>query len=224
LGRTSGESVSPLFFFLDRQCVNERTNFRIVLTGPLGSGKTTLGLALSKRLGLPLLPEDMTSIVSFMGRMSMLRQHGAPPQEFMRLNKAWMKAHIDWVLARKRQYAKLEGFVADRWEADILSFWLVIFGQYYPDVQTKLIFDQMIETSKKIDLVVRLPMASFDFESQNDDGLMRRAQLTIQLLYDSSRDGLMGRCANLKIFDIPEGNIDVEERCNLIIKNLPTST
>lgn len=196
--------------------------FRIILTGPVGSGKTTLGLALSKELGLPLLPEDMKHIASFMGEMSMLRQQGAPSRVLTRLNKAWMKAHIDWVLDRKRQYARLEGFVADRWEADILSFWLVIFGQYYPDEQTKLIFDQMIETSKTIDLVVRLPPASFEYEAQNDDGLMRRSQLTVQLLYDSCRDGLMGHCKDLRIFDIPPGDIGIEERCHLVVEHLKT--
>lgn len=193
---------------------------RIAISGPVGSGKTTLATALSERLSLPVIPEDMTQIVGFTSRIAQARTHNAPPQVIGAMHKDWMKAHVDWVKRRKTQANLHNAFISDRWEADILSFWLVMFGQFYPDKDTKFILDQMVEAATHLTVLIRLPPAPFFFGKVNDAGLMRRSQLTIQLLYDSLRDGLLRHCPTLRIIDLPASLTTIEGRCDFVVAQL----
>jgi len=196
---------------------------RIAISGPVGSGKTTLASALSERLGLPVIPEDMTQMVGFTSRIAHARTHNAPPQVIAALHKDWMKSHIDWVKRRKSQAKQHPGFISDRWEADILSFWLVMFGQFYPDKDTKFILDHMVEASTQLSVLIRLPPAPFVFAKANDMGLMRRSQLTIELLYDSLRDGLLRHCPTLRVVDVPASLTMLDARCEFVMAQITTA-
>lgn len=87
---------------------------RIVISGPVGAGKTTLAHALAERLGIPVIAENRAVLL---GHLRAWRQLRADPQRQDERGPALQRlfeTFFHWAEERDRLYRAHEAFVADR--------------------------------------------------------------------------------------------------------------
>lgn len=84
---------------------------RIALSGSAGTGKTTLALALSRALGLPLMPEETRARL----------EEGEPPLHHLAPEEGLAVLEGLWA-ARLDQEARLGAFVADNGPLDFAAY------------------------------------------------------------------------------------------------------
>jgi hypothetical protein len=173
--------------------------YRIVVSGPVGSGKSTLVAALAERLGLRPIEEKMAPL--YRTRAALIQSSKppvAPVAEQVALRDAWLQSFFDWCADRAGEYraASETGFVADRWEMDLLGNWLRIFSAHRPAPQDLLdrkgreLMALATERAHHIDLAILLPVAD-GFEKSNEAGLVRAADFASQVLSYQTSLGLM---------------------------------
>jgi hypothetical protein len=197
------------------------STLRIAISGPAGAGKTTLANALGEALSLPVLPENLETIYA---RRSAFLKSQAPPaasesQQWAAV-WAWMDSHFEWCEAHAARVANLPGFVADRWEMDIMSNWVRVFSAHDANEKTRRLHQLWQERAKTYDLVVVLPVSGFEVELRNDTGMKRRLNMTVQLLAHTVVAGLATLIQpSEKVLHIPQ-DTSVAERSELVIARL----
>lgn len=198
-------------------------NYRIAISGPAGAGKTTLANALGEALSLPVLPENLETI--YARRRAFLDSQAppaAPESRQWAAVWAWMDSHFEWCEAHAGRTADLPGFVADRWEMDIMSNWIRVFSAHDANDKTRRLHHIWQERAKFYDLVVVLPVSSFEIEPRNDAGMKRRLNMTVQLMAHAVVAGLATLIQPAeKVLHIPQ-DTSVAERIDLVIARLRT--
>lgn len=193
---------------------------RLALSGPVGAGKSTLAQALAARLGVRLIPEGFAAVqAAIVGRSRLLRNPQATDQHLQAAHREAMAACLAWLQGRERVYAESGGFVADRWEVDLLDTWLKLFAGLSPDAQTRAILARMREVARGLDLVVLLPPPAFDVERFNDEGLPRRPGFSLKLQAYAMTSGLLRQCQGLRVLALPEGQ-PVAARVDAVLRAL----
>jgi hypothetical protein len=176
--------------------------------------------ALAERLGLRLIPEGLAEVhAAVVQRARLLRDPQATDQQVQVGHHEAMAACLDWLQRRERVYAESEGFVADRWEADLLDTWLKLFAGLSPDAQTRAILARMREVARGLDLVVLLPPPAFDVERFNDEGLPRRPGFSLKLQAYAMTSGLLRQCPGLRVLALPSGQ-PVTARVDAVLRAL----
>ena len=194
--------------------------WRIALSGPVGAGKSTLAQALSQRLALPLIPEGFAGVHAEVIRRARLRREpGVSEASLQAADRAAMGAFIEWMRGRERAYAERDGFVADRWEVDLLDAWLKLFAHLSPDSQTTAILRRMRVVAGRLDLVVLLPPPAFEVERFNDAGLPRKPGFSLKLQAYAMTSGLLRQCENLQVVALPSGQT-VAARVEAVVRAL----
>lgn len=166
------------------------TSYKIALTGPAGSGKTTLAGALGKALSLPVLPEGVEDIYRKRAAFVYTQKTGAPAARQWEAVWASMDSHFEWCQVQAQRTADLPGFVADRWEMDIMSNWIRCFPKHDVDDRTKRLHDIWRARAGAYDLIVVLPIGDFPAGETNDLGMRRRMNMAVQLMAFSIDAGL----------------------------------
>lgn len=195
-------------------------NLRIALSGPVGSGKTTLGQALAGRLGLPFIPEDYRNIYStHAASRKILRDPLAPGARKKEATRALMETFSCWLAEREKLYGKYPGFVADRWEADTLDTWLKFFANTADcDEQTRQLWSRLQAVGESLSFAVLLPPAPVPVETRNEDGLRRKQSFTLTLQAWIMTGGVIRRCRNLPVLELPAERQTVEERVESVLR------
>jgi predicted ATPase len=204
-------------------------NLRIVVSGSSGSGKSTLVNALARKFGVPALKEEMKDIyVAADVHRKLKKDKNAAEADVERAATDWMKCFPAWAEQRKKMYADNDGFVADRWEADLLSVWLRNFSSRPVDKTTIRLRQDMLAKAKTFSYAIVLPLHRPAREERNEDGLRRNPSFSARFLANVLTVGLIRQCRDLPIIFVPNRQLSVEERVeyveNVIRKHLDRSS
>ncbi|NTU58002.1 MAG: AAA family ATPase [Chlorobiaceae bacterium] len=192
---------------------------RIVVSGPVGAGKTTLVRALAERLQVPVVPENMRQIYALLHDYTTIKSsYLSSQEETQRALDHLMEAFFKWADERERIYAGNTGFVADRWEADLLDLWLKLFAEVRCDARTQKLYSMMIDRSRSMSFAITLPPSNFSVESMNEDGLPRKRSFNLTLLSHVVTGGLIRLCPALKVINVNNTTLSVEERLDQIYR------
>lgn len=198
------------------------STYRIAISGPAGAGKTTLANALGEALSLPVLPENLERIYQRRADFGQSQKSGAPEAQQWAAVWAWMDSHFEWCEAHAARIAGLPGFIADRWEMDIMAHWIRVFPAHDANEKTLRLNQLWQERATSYDLVVVLPVGSFEVELRNDAGMRRQLNMTVQLLAHTVVAGLATFIQPAeKVLHIPH-DTSVAERAELVHSRLRT--
>lgn len=197
------------------------STLKLAISGPTGSGKTTLAKALADKLGLPVLPEDMADTIQKEQVFRQLKKTGTTEKLVLdQALAAWAQSHVDWFKRRANKYAETPGFVADRWEADLLDTWLIKLGSQVNEKYTEALYNSMRNQSRRMDFVIMLPFQPAMGGERNDEGHKRAGGFAARLTKTVMTRGLIQQCPGLKVIDLPVFNWSVEERAEQVLKVL----
>jgi broad specificity phosphatase PhoE/nicotinamide riboside kinase len=181
---------------------------RIALCGSAGTGKTTLGRALSERLGVPYIPEGMRSRL----------EAGLDVQ---RLGFDGLKALVRelWAEQRRREsdaLAEHGGFVADRSPVDYAAFWLTYRFTTDRD-STTAFFKETLGAVTEYDRIFCLPWGALPLEA---DGV-RNSNRWVQRSFQALVEGLLHREVPPDRFAmVPSGQIVLDARVAWVLDQL----
>lgn len=201
-------------------------NLRIAVSGFVGTGKTTLCATLGSRLGLTCLVEDMKGIAD--ASAAYTRALATTDYQTARAaKKDLIRAFVEWARARADAYARHNRLIADRWEADLLTWWMMCFAFRSGGVDeiTKRLIIDLQKKSRLFDYLVLMPLAKPFGEtgSRNDDGLLRKYDLTTHILDFSTTFGIIHNFAKSNIIKVPVSLNSVQERADYIMAAIADS-
>lgn len=198
-----------------------KDTFRIAVTGFVGVGKTSLCEVLRRELGLDLIGEDMGSITDAgMNYMKLLG--GADRRAMLSAKGELVEAFIAWARDREDAYLRHPRAIADRWEADLLGWWLMSFAGRFSSVDstTAKLIEDMQRKARLFDYVVLMPVRTpFGARgSRNDDGLHRNSDLTTHIFDHSITYGLIHSFTKSRVINIPVHLESTAERAEVVMR------
>ena len=194
---------------------------KIAISGPNATGKTTLANAISERYRIPVIDEGVSQIFNFQAVFEKLRYERAPINELVQAKRTWINSFSRWVENRSREYEKHPGFVADRWEADLLDFWLVLMrNERNVDQLTTRFVKNLQARAKALDLVIVMPFVVPFTHEKNDAAMTRATTLANRLLNTMVTNGIMQGIPETRVLRIPPAVISLDERLALVDKSL----
>lgn len=194
---------------------------RLAISGFPGTGKTTLAHALGKRLNITVIKEKMSDI-AVAQRNFMLARGLKDAADMEKLQSQLFESFLGWDKERKIKYAAHDGFVADRWQADLLELWLLRCSQIgiSADSISSSLLKSFQDTAKIFDLVIVTPMAKPFAVQDNEQGISRNISMTAHVLSMALVMGLMQNFAQVRLYNLPNENLSVDERVDAVMKVL----
>jgi nicotinamide riboside kinase len=170
---------------------------RVALSGSAGTGKTTLGMHLAERLGLPFIEEGMRARV----------REGLDPSS---LTHAQYEDLIEQMFEEQREQERraVDGFVADRSSIDFAAFWLH-YARLADRDRTERVVERCVQAGAAYDAVLLLPWGSLPLA---DDGV-RSTDRWLQFRFQAIVEGLHERFTPAdRLFRAPADLLDPERR------------
>lgn len=194
---------------------------RIAVSGFPGTGKTTLAHALGERLEIPVIQEEMSAI-AISQRNFAFADGRRDIAEKDALRKRMFDSFVEWERSRTKKYINNKAFVADRWQADLLELWLLRCSQsrFAEDSITSHLLKRFQESAKIFDLVIVTPMIKPFALQDNEQEISRNISLTAHVLSMALIMGLMQNFADVPLYNLPNEDLSVQERVEMILKVL----
>ena len=192
---------------------------RIAVSGLPGTGKSTLAAALGAHYGVPILAENMLTLANA-ARDFDLATEGRDDAEIQRRGAAMANAFLDWQRDRQTALSTTSGFIADRWDVDLLDWWLVMFAQGNRDVDaiTRQLIEGFVASSEGLTLAVVTPIVPPFATGTNDEGNGRLVNLTKHVTTNSLMVGLCRRFTSVPVFELPPVPMTVDERVRAVVE------
>ncbi|MBR7798676.1 AAA family ATPase [Undibacterium fentianense] len=193
---------------------------RIVISGPVGSGKTSLTTAIARHFEIPHIEENLKKIYQAKIQCKKILRETNDPIIQKRAYDQWMGAYVDWFKNRTNLYNQHAAFVADRWEADILGLWLRLFSGETCEGITKQMLSDMRNKANTFDAAIILPMIDLDSPLKNEDGLTRRKDFNSLFSSHLMTGALVRQCQGLRRIYIPNNPMSIDERLEFVMREL----
>jgi predicted ATPase len=148
---------------------------RIAITGAVGVGKTTLALALSKKMGVPLIQENFREVVQAFNPDKSSKSNNLSQDILL---KNCRQACMRWLQDRLQLQEKMPSFVQDRCAIDILQRWLLfnLSGQNNADISRFIKHCQ--DSLACLDWIIIPPFNLYQGQ-ENEDRLLRNSSLSV---------------------------------------------
>jgi deoxyadenosine/deoxycytidine kinase len=198
-------------------------NMRLAITGPVGSGKTSLANTLAQKLHLAKIPENWAMIPEAKKSFIHANKSDQADDEGTKINsiKVWAESYFEWVRMRDKAIAETSGgYILDRWEVDALANWLVTVGPRVDEKYTKILFRKMQRRSQQIDLIIILPLQGHVDETHNSEKIRRNLRFDSRLANAAVTRGLITDYCRTPIIKIPGRSMSMDERVELVIQRI----
>lgn len=196
-------------------------NLKLAVSGFPGTGKTTLVNALSSELSLPIIQENMFQIGELNRQLNSAikeKRH----KEIPLLMKRYCESFLEWDAKRGIEYQEHQTFIADRWEADLLDYWLLSSSSFVGDfskISTQLL-KSLKEKSRNIDVCILTPLIEPFSNEKNEEGNTRAKGFTRHLRNIVTTVGIIKTFTKTNLVIIPSRKMSVDERLDYVKKTL----
>lgn len=201
---------------------------KIAISGYLGTGKSTLAQELASRLDLQLVREGASAIAEGEGTYRRTAKQGAEDASALLAVKQDVAHHyLEWANARSQAIDSATRVVADRWQADLLIWWLLAFRGFRGDAETfsARLRNETIRIARELDYIVITPLhPPFVAEGEtNEDGFARRVNGTDHLLFQTLLNGILADVPKAKIILLPVELASAAERADYVVQAITQS-
>ncbi|MCP9927753.1 AAA family ATPase [Cyanobium sp. CH-040] len=192
--------------------------WRLAITGASGTGKTTLGRALSERLALPFIKEDIGELLDAQAELSRLAGRGKLRRSHFSNHAALCQEHIE---RQNTRFAQQPGFICDRFAVDVLARVLRPPFDRVGEEWFKTLLDLTKQQLESLDLIVVTPLSDWSFQpSKNDMGRERIVAVLPKTRIHSLYSGLCVTLGPERTLFLPAGDTRHEIWIPLILKAL----
>ncbi|MCK9542421.1 MAG: AAA family ATPase [Novosphingobium sp.] len=200
-----------------------RKPLRIAVSGYVGTGKTTFCEALAGSLDAPMIAEGMDGLLAAENAYHAAVRVPSPDRPAVAAaRERLLGAFAEWAKRREALCARETSFVADRWEADLLVWWLTLLGGsgMAVDRETMTLLRDLRARASRLTHVIVMPFQKPFPGQRNSDGMVRRADFTTQALYEATLAGVIASFAGIRAIRLPAGAVSVEQRVDQALRAL----